>query len=85
MSMIIRGASALALLFTLASFALADETAGTITKIDVENAVIMLDDGNKYVIPEEFYVEDLEPGMMIRVLFDVIDGNKMISDLEVEG
>lgn len=90
MSKFVRGASALTLLLTLAAtslvtFAFADEASGTITKVDAENLAIVLEDGSRYVIPEEFYVEDLKPGMTIQLQFDVIDGAKIISDLEVEG
>lgn len=85
MSLFTRAMAALVLAFAFATAAFADEATGKIASIDIENLLIVLEDGTRFAIPEEFYVDDLEPGMSVVIQFDVIDGAKMISDLEIEG
>lgn len=85
MSLITRTMAALVLAFAFATAALADEATGKIASIDIENLLIVLEDGTRFAIPEEFYVDDLVPGMSVVIQFDVIDGAKMINDLEIEG
>ncbi|ADZ71737.1 hypothetical protein SL003B_3315 [Polymorphum gilvum SL003B-26A1] len=67
-----------------ASAALADESEGKIVRIDPETATISLSDGNDYAFPLDFYIDDLQPGMTVRVFFDVENGKKVLYDLQVE-
>ncbi|WP_321342502.1 DUF1344 domain-containing protein [Breoghania sp.] len=83
MASFIRAACALALL-TLASLpASAEDVRGKIVKIDFENYVLQLDGGQRFEVPEDFYVEDLEPGMIVVIQYEVVDGKNVIADLEL--
>lgn len=76
--------TAFALSAFVATSALAGESEGQIVKIDNENATISLSDGQTYLVPVDFYVDDLEPGMNVRVVFDEEGGNKVLADLQIE-
>lgn len=84
MPLLFRALFALALLVTVTASAIAEEVRGKIAKIDSETNSIVLTDGAKYIIPDEFYVDDIRPGMQVTLEYDIIDGEKVINDLEIE-
>ena len=69
----------------VATYAFAGESEGQIVTIDVDNATISLTDGQTYSIPVDFYIDDLAPGMQVRVFFDEDGGQKILADLQIEG
>ncbi|MCO4318486.1 DUF1344 domain-containing protein [Phyllobacterium sp. 21LDTY02-6] len=62
--------------------ALADDAQGTITKIDEDNSTITLDDGKVYKLPGEFDLSAIEKGMKVTLMFDVVDKERYITDIE---
>lgn len=83
MASFVRAALALAFM-TLASLsALAADASGKITSIDPEASILVLDGNHTFAIPEEFYIEDLETGMVVVIQYEVIDGENVITDLEI--
>lgn len=69
------------LLATSAAFA--DDAEGAITKIDATKQTITLDDGNTYKLPGEFDVASLKKGMEVVLSYDEVDGEKLISDMQL--
>lgn len=79
-------AASLVLGFTLIlpglSSAQADEITGVIASIDFD--LIVLTDETTLMVPEDFAVDDLEPGMTIHVFYEqATDGTNVITDLEL--
>lgn len=68
---------------SLAGWAQAAETDGTITAIDREAMTISLDDGKSYKLPGEFNLEGFEAGMEARIAYEEIDGVRQITDIAV--
>jgi Cu/Ag efflux protein CusF len=62
--------------------ALADDAQGTITKIDADNSTITLDDGKIYKLPGEFDLSVISKGMKVTLMFDVVDKELLITDIE---
>ncbi|WP_202396089.1 DUF1344 domain-containing protein [Stappia sediminis] len=77
-------AAGLMLSALIATSALAGETEAEIVQIDTDKGVIVLSDGESYSIPVDFYVDDLEPGMKVFVIYDEEGGEKVLADLQVE-
>jgi hypothetical protein len=42
-----------------------------------------LDDGKTYKVPEEFNFEGLKAGVKVLVFYTVVDGNRVVDDLEI--
>ncbi len=62
--------------------ALADDAQGKITNIDADNSTITLDDGKVYKLPGEFDLSVIEEGMKVTLMFDVVDKERFITDIE---
>jgi Cu/Ag efflux protein CusF len=75
------GALAAALLISGA--AQAAEAEGLIQSIDKENSVITLDDGKSYKLPGEFDAESLKEGMDIFLAYEKVDGENLITDMQL--
>ena len=75
------GALAAALLISGA--AQAAEAEGLIQSIDKENSVITLDDGKSYKLPGEFDAESLKEGMDILLAYEKVDGENLITDMQL--
>lgn len=60
----------------------ADDMQGTIKKIDTEKGILMLADGSQFAIPDEFNVDGLDPGTKVLVFYDVVDGKKLLNNIE---
>jgi Cu/Ag efflux protein CusF len=55
----------------------------TIKTIDVKSMSLTLEDGKVYKVPEEFNFEGLKAGVKVLVFFTVVDGNRVVDDLQI--
>lgn len=77
------GFAAAALLLLSIAGAYAADTEGAIKKIDRDNLTITLDNGEKFKLPGEFDVSALEEGMDVVIAYDEVDGEKLITDMQL--
>lgn len=63
--------------------ALADEAEGKIRAVDAEQLTITLADGTSYKLPGEFDVDALREGMDVLLAYDEVDGEKLITDMQL--
>lgn len=70
-----------ALAFSGAALAADDE--GTVKRVDREAMTITLDNGNTYKLSGEFDVEALEEGADVVLAYDVVAGEKLVTDLVI--
>ncbi|AWC25085.1 DUF1344 domain-containing protein [Aminobacter sp. P9b] len=75
------GAVAAVLMITGA--ALAAEAEGQVKSVDKDKSVITLDNGKSYKLPGEFDVDNIKPGMEILLAYDVVEGENLITDMEL--
>lgn len=61
----------------------AAETEGLIKSVNAEKGTITLDDGKSYKMPGEFDVASLEVGSDIVLSYDVVNGERLVSDMTV--
>jgi len=57
----------------------------TITKIDEKALTLTLSDGEIYTVPAEFDFEGLSSGVKVSVFYTVVNGKRVVNDLQVEG
>lgn len=74
---------ALAVFMPVASFAQSADVEAKIKGIDTEKLAITLDDGKTYQVPEEFNFEGLKPGQKVTVFYTVVEGRRVIDDLQI--
>lgn len=67
----------------LNSWAQSADVEATIKTVDVKSLSFTLDDGKVYKVPEEFNFEGLKAGVKVLVFFTVVDGNRVVDDLEI--
>ncbi|MBP1842404.1 hypothetical protein J2046_000648 [Rhizobium petrolearium] len=67
----------------LNSWAQSADVEATIKSVDTKAYSLTLDDGKTYKVPEEFNFEGLEAGVKVLVFYTVVDGNRVVDDLEV--
>jgi hypothetical protein len=72
------------LLSPLASFAQSADVEATITKVDTSGLTLTLDDGKTYQVPSEFDFDGLAAGVKVTVFYTVVDGKRVVDDLEIE-
>lgn len=72
----------MATIFT-AGLAWAGDADGKITAIDRDAMTIVLEDGNTYKLPGEFDPEVIEEGMEVLIAFDTVNGENLITDMEL--
>ncbi|WAJ27305.1 DUF1344 domain-containing protein [Antarcticirhabdus aurantiaca] len=48
----------------------AEEASGTVSEIDEERSLLVLDDGSTFELPHAFDYEAVKPGMQVLVLLD---------------
>jgi Cu/Ag efflux protein CusF len=77
------GFSAAALLLMSIAGAYAADTDGEIKSIDRENQTITLANGEKFKLPGEFDLSALEEGMDVVIAYDEVDGEKLITDMQL--
>lgn len=71
------------LLLPVASHAQSADVEAKISRIDTEKLTIALDDGKSYQVPEEFNFEGLKAGQKVVVFYTVVDGRRIVDDLQV--
>ena len=64
-----------------ASPALASEDDGRIAAVDREAQTVTLDNGNVYTLPGEFDVEAIEEGMDVAIAYDIVEGERQVTDI----
>lgn len=74
---------ALTVFLPVASFAQSADVEAKISRIDTDKLTITLDDGKAYQVPEEFNFEGLQPGQKVIVFYTVVDGRRVVDDLQV--
>lgn len=67
----------------LSTFAQSADVEATIKTVDVKSMSLTLDDGKTYKVPEEFNFEGLKAGVKVLVFYTVVDGNRVVDDLEI--
>lgn len=78
-------AAAAGLLAASSLSALADAVTGSIKSVDVATHSVILDDGNTYVLPEDFDVSVLKPGLELTFTYDEVDGKRTVSAVSSPG
>ncbi|MCP8895031.1 DUF1344 domain-containing protein [Shinella daejeonensis] len=71
------------LLSPISASAESADVEAVITRVDLNDLSLSLDDGKSYQAPEEFNFEGLEPGVKVLVFYTEVDGRRVINDLEV--
>jgi Cu/Ag efflux protein CusF len=71
------------LLSPLSSLAQSMDIEATIKSVDVQKLSLTLDDGKMYKVPEEFNFDGLASGVKVVVFYTVVDGNRVVDDLQV--
>ena len=77
---LIRALSATAMIVAI-SVASAEEVNGTIVSIDDEKRIIVLDNGVSYTVAEAVFIEGLQPGDEVTVLFEVQGDQNVASEI----
>lgn len=72
-----------ALLAPFSALAQSADVEATITDVSTAKLTISLDDGKTYQAPTEFNFEGLESGVKVVVFYTMVDGKRMINDLEL--
>ena len=60
-----------------------DDATGKIADVSTAEQTIKLSDGKVYVAPAEFNFEGLDKNVEVVIFYTVVDGKRMINDLEV--
>ncbi|CAN7268804.1 DUF1344 domain-containing protein [Aminobacter aminovorans] len=74
---------AVAAVLIMSGAALAAEAEGQVKSVDKEKSTITLSNGKSYKLPGEFDVENIKPGMDILLAYDVVEGENLITDMEL--
>ncbi|AMS43767.1 MULTISPECIES: DUF1344 domain-containing protein [Aminobacter] len=74
---------AVAAVLMMSGAALAAEAEGQVKSVDKEKSTITLSNGKSYKLPGEFDVENIKPGMDILLAYDVVEGENLITDMEL--
>ncbi|MCX8996373.1 DUF1344 domain-containing protein [Rhizobiaceae bacterium BDR2-2] len=70
-------------LLPVTSFAQSADVEAKIARIDTDKLTITLDDGKNYEVPEEFNFGGLATGQTVVVFYTVVDGRRIVDDLQV--
>lgn len=84
MTIISRIAAALLATSLLATPALAEVTGGTIVSIDPDAMTLTLDDGASYKLNSEINVSALKEGMEVYLSYNEINGENIVTDMDIE-
>ncbi|MCY1664425.1 DUF1344 domain-containing protein [Rhizobium sp. SL86] len=71
------------LLSPLSAFSQSMDVEATIKAVDTKKLNLTLDDGKVYKVPEEFNFDGLTAGVKVVVFYTVVDGNRVVDDLQV--
>lgn len=55
----------------------------TIKTVDMKSLSLTLDDGKTYKVPAEFNFEGLKAGVKVLVFYTMVDGSRVVDDLEI--
>ncbi|MAA97941.1 MAG: hypothetical protein CMN87_06520 [Stappia sp.] len=83
-SMTKRILASIALVGTMISAALAGEVEATIVEIRPDSSTLILSDGASYLIPVDFYVDDLKPGMKVLAFYDEDTDGRTLTDVQIQ-
>ncbi len=72
-----------AMLAPFAAMAQSADITGLIDEISTAEQTIKLDDGKVYQTPAEFDFDGLEKNVEVVIFYTVVDGKRMINDLEL--
>lgn len=72
-----------AMLAPLTAWAQSADATGKIADVSTAEQTIKLSDGKTYVAPAEFNFEGLDKNVEVVIFYTVVDGKRMINDLEV--
>jgi len=72
-----------ALLAPLSAWAQSADATGMIAEVSTVEQTIKLDDGKVYQAPAEFNFEGLDKNVEVVIFYTVVDGKRMINDLEL--
>ncbi|WP_375589108.1 DUF1344 domain-containing protein [Hoeflea alexandrii] len=72
-----------ALLAPIVAMAQSADATGKIADVSTADQTIKLSDGKVYITPAEFNFEGLEKNVEVVIFYTVVDGKRMINDLEV--
>lgn len=72
-----------ALLAPMVAMAQSADATGKIADVSTADQTIKLNDGEVYVTPAEFNFEGLDKNVEVVIFYTVVDGKRMINDLEV--
>lgn len=67
----------------ISAFAQSDDVESTIKAISTEKLTVTLEDGKTYTVPAEFNFDGLTPGVKVVVYYTVVDGKRVVDDLQV--
>ncbi|MBP2547760.1 hypothetical protein J2858_000653 [Neorhizobium galegae] len=71
------------MLSPLSALAQSVDVEATIKSVDVKKLSLTLDDGKTYKVPEEFNFDGLSSGVKVVVFYTVVDGHRVIDDLQI--
>ena len=72
-----------AMLAPFSAWAQSADATGTIAEVSTADQTIKLSDGKTYNPPAEFNFEGLEKNVEVVIFYTVVDGKRMINDLEL--
>ena len=72
-----------ALLAPITAWAQSADATGKIAEVSTAEQTIKLDDGKVYQTPAEFNFEGLDQDVEVVIFYTVVDGKRMINDLEL--
>ncbi|MCO5731066.1 DUF1344 domain-containing protein [Rhizobium sp. SSA_523] len=75
--------TAASILSPLSGLAQSMDVEATIKAVDTKKLSLTLDDGKVYKVPEEFNFDGLQAGVKVVVFFTMVDGNRVVDDLQV--
>ncbi|MBB4007033.1 DUF1344 domain-containing protein [Allorhizobium taibaishanense] len=75
--------TAISLFAPINAFAQSDDVESTIKAVSTEKLTVTLDDGKTYSVPAEFNFDGLTPGVKVVVYYTVVDGKRVVDDLQV--
>jgi Cu/Ag efflux protein CusF len=74
---------AVAAVLMMSGAALAAEAEGQVKSVDKEKSTITLSNGKSYKLPGEFDMESIHAGMEVVLAYDQIDGQNLITDMQL--
>lgn len=67
----------------LSTWAHSVDVEATVKAVDSKRKSLTLDDGKIYRLPEEINIDGLKAGVKVLVFYTVVDGNRVIDDLQI--